>query len=130
LPRAICRQPSGAQNRRVARERAEALAATGQLELKLPVRAADFEPLILTGDLSDDDLTSGRRLAAALAELLPDMVKHYAARLEEPQPQALLLYALALPGSRTALGEATPADLELARHYCGIGRSSDRSERW
>ena len=83
------------------------MAAAGQLELKLLVRAADFEPLILTGDLSEDDLTTSGRLAAALAELLPDMVRHYAARLEEPRPRALSLYAFALPGSRTALGEAT-----------------------
>jgi len=117
LPRAICRQPSGAQIRRVARARAKALAADGQYELKLLVRAADVDPLILTGDLTEDDLAAGGRLAAALAELLPDMVRHYAARLEEPHPRALSLHALPLPGSRTALGEATLADLELARHY-------------
>ena len=111
----IRRQPSGARNRRVARERAKALAADGQYELKLLVRAADVEPLILTGDLSEDDLTSGGRLAAALAELLPDMVRHYAARLEEPHPRALSLHALPLPGSRTALGEATLADLDRVR---------------
>jgi hypothetical protein len=59
----IRHQPSGAQNCRVARERARVLAAAGQLELKLLVRAADFEPLILTGDLSEDDLTTSGRLA-------------------------------------------------------------------
>jgi hypothetical protein len=59
------------------------------------------------------------QLSAALTELLPDMIRHYAARLEEPHPRALSLYALALPGSRTALGEVTPVDLELARHHVG-----------
>ena len=85
-------QPSGAQNRRVARERAKALAADGQYELKLLVRAADVDPLILTGDLSDDDLTTSGRLAAALAKLLPDMVKRYAGRLEDSlgEPATLL----------------------------------------
>jgi hypothetical protein len=120
----IRRQPSGAQNRRIARERAGALAAAGQFELRFPIRAADVEPLVLTGDLSDDDLTTGGQLSAALTELLPDMIRHYAARLEEPHPRALSLYALALPGSRTALGEVTPADLELARHHLGISSSS------
>jgi hypothetical protein len=108
-------QPSGAQNRRAARERAKALAAAGQYELKLLVRAADCEPLLLTGDLSEDDLTTGGRLSVALTELLPDMVRYPAERLEEEHPRALSLHALTLPGSRTALGEATPADLELAR---------------
>ena len=116
MTRAIRRQPSGAQNRRASRERARALAAAGQLELRFPIRAAGFEPLLLTGDLSEDDLTSGGRLAAALADLLPDMIRHYAARLEDPPPRALSLYALVLPGSRTALGEAIAADLERARH--------------
>ena len=39
-------QPSGAQNRRVARERAKELAEAGQLEPL--VRVADCEPLVLT----------------------------------------------------------------------------------
>jgi hypothetical protein len=34
--------------------------------------------LILTGDLSEHDLTTSGHLAAALAELLPDMVKRCA----------------------------------------------------
>jgi hypothetical protein len=167
----IRRQHAGAQNRRVARERARALAADGQLELKLLVRVADCEPLNLTGDLSDDDLTTGGRLSAALAELLPDMVRTYAGRLEtgqlelrflvavaaldplvqtgdlseddlttggraspavaelfpnmvrtyagrleDPKPGSRDDYAFTLPGSRTHLGEATPADLELAKN--------------
>jgi hypothetical protein len=45
---------------------------------------ADCEPQLLTGDLSEDDLATGGRLSAALTELLPDMVRHYASRLEEP----------------------------------------------
>jgi hypothetical protein len=53
---------------------------------------------VLTGDLSEDDLATPARLSAALAELLPDMVKHYASRLEEHGPRALSLYALTLPG--------------------------------
>jgi hypothetical protein len=89
----------------------------GQLEIKFPIHVADCEPLVLTGDLSEDDLATPARLSAALAELLPDMVKHYASRLEEHGPRALSLYALTLPGSRTALGKATLADLELARHH-------------
>jgi hypothetical protein len=73
-------QPSGAQNRRVARERAaKALAATGQLELKLLVNVADFELLVQTGDLSEDDLTNPVRFAAAMVELLPEMARCYAA---------------------------------------------------
>ena len=108
-------QPSGAYNRRIARERARALAADGQYELRLLVRAADCEPLIITGDLSDDDFATPARLSAALTELLPDMVRHYASRLEEHEHQAVSLYRLTLPGSRTALGEATLADLELAQ---------------
>jgi hypothetical protein len=122
-------QPSGAQNRRAARERARAQALAGQLEIKFPIRVADCEPLVLTGDLSEDDLATSARLSAALAELLRDMVRHYASRLEEHEPRALSLYALALPSSRTALGEATLADLEIARHNlrreASLGRARD-----
>ena len=40
-------QPSGAANRSRAKERARAQALAGQLELKLLVRVADCEPLVL-----------------------------------------------------------------------------------
>jgi hypothetical protein len=42
-----------------------------------------------TGDLSEDDLATGGRLSLALTDLEPDMIRHYAARLEEPPPRAL-----------------------------------------
>jgi hypothetical protein len=122
-------QPSGAANRRASRERAaKALAEAGQLELRFPVRVMDCDPLIQSGDFSEDDLTTSARLSAALAELLPDMVRHYAKRLEEQEPRALSLYALTLPGSRTALGEARLADLEIAQQE--IRRQAVELVRW
>ncbi len=39
-------QRSGAQNRKMAKDRARELAEAGQLELKFLVRATDCEPLI------------------------------------------------------------------------------------
>jgi hypothetical protein len=73
------RPPSGAQNRRAGQKRAEALAANGQVELKLLVNVADFELLVQTGDLSEDDLTDPVRFAVAMVELLPEMARCYAA---------------------------------------------------
>jgi hypothetical protein len=92
-------QPSGAQNRRVARERAKELAEAGQLELKFLVRVADCEPLILTSDLSENDLQTSVRLSSAVAELWSDMVRHYAKRLEEQQREPSSLYRLELAKS-------------------------------
>jgi hypothetical protein len=66
--------------------------------------------------ISEDDLTTPTRLAAALAELLPDMARHYAGRLEDPKPETRNDYAFTLSGSRTRLGDATPGDFEIARH--------------
>ena len=106
MTQAIRHQPSGAQNRRASGERAQALAAAGQLELKFPVAVADCDPLLRTGDLSEDDLTTGGRLSVAMTELLPDMVRYYA---------------------RTAGGGASPGALALcvriARLSNGLGRS-------
>jgi hypothetical protein len=100
-----------------AKERAaKALAEAGRLELKFSVNVADCDPLVQSGDFSEDDLTPARASSAA-AELWPDLVRHYAKRLEEQQREPSSLYRLTLPGSRTALGEARLADLEIARHH-------------
>ena len=77
------RQRSGAQTRKMAKERARERASVGQLELKLHwtsattrsfIRVEEFEPLVATGDLSDDDLLMPARLSAALVELLPGVI--------------------------------------------------------
>jgi hypothetical protein len=83
----------------------------------------EFEPLIVTCDLSDDDLLLPARLSAV--ELLPDMIPYYAKRLEERQREPATLYRVVLPGSRTLLGEARLANLEIARQVHGM-----RSRRW
>jgi hypothetical protein len=44
----------------------------------------------------------------ALAELLPDMVRTYVARLEDPKSETLDDYAVTLPGSRTQPKETAP----------------------
>ena len=100
------------------------------LEINLVIRMADLDPLVQTGDLSEDDVANPNptRLSAALAEFLPDMVNHYASRLEEHEPRALPLYRLPLPGSRTRLGEATLADLEIAQHE--IRRQAFELAQW
>jgi hypothetical protein len=77
---------------------------------------AAFDPLVASGDLAETDLQMPARLAAALAELLPDMARHYAARLVGPRSEPSSLYRRLLPGSRTTLGEARLADLEIALH--------------
>jgi hypothetical protein len=103
-------------------------AEAGQLELKILVRVMDCEPLVVTGDLSEDDLQTPARLSAALAELWPDMVRHYAKRLEELPSEPATLDRLILPGSRTLIGEATAADLEIAQQE--IRRQAVELVRW
>jgi hypothetical protein len=56
------------------------------------------------------------------------MVRHYAKRLEEQQREPSSLYGLIVPGSRTPLGEAILADLEIARHY--LRREAFELTRW
>ena len=60
--------------------------------------------------------------------LFPDMVRHYGKRLEKPRGEPSSLYRLELPGSRTTLGEATLADLEIARHH--LRREAFELARW
>jgi hypothetical protein len=86
---------------------------------------ADLDLLVQTSDLSESDLTNPTRFSSALAELLPDMIRHYAARLEDLKPEPRNDYEFTLPGFRTRLGEATLADLELAqRHQQNQARES------
>jgi hypothetical protein len=103
------------------------MALAGQLELRFSVNAADCDPLIESGDSSEDDLTPARASSAA-AELWPDMVRHYASRLQEQQREPSSLYRLALPGSRTTLDEARPVDREIARQE--IRRQAFELARW
>ncbi len=76
---------------------------------------ADLDLLVQTSDLSEADLLNPARLSAPLGELVSDVVRRRAKRLEEFEPRAPSLYEVALPGSRPALGDATPADFEIAR---------------
>jgi hypothetical protein len=69
------------------------------------IRVEEFEPLVVTGDLSENDLLMPARLSAGLVELLPDMIPHYAKRLQEQQREPSSLYRLELPFLRTL---ATP----------------------
>ncbi len=54
--------------------------------------AIDYEPLVATGDLSEDDLQTSVRLSLAMVELLPDMIRHYAKRLEGLRSEPSSLY--------------------------------------
>jgi hypothetical protein len=116
---------SGAQNRRASRERARELAEAGQLELKLLVRVTDCEPLIVTGDFSEDD---ARQAFGGFGRTLPrhDPSLRRASGGAACEPSSL--YRLTVPGSRTPIGEATLADLELARHQ--LRREAVELARW
>jgi hypothetical protein len=110
-------QRSGAAGRSRAKAREKELAEAGQYELKFLVRVEDLEQLVVTGDISEDDIQTPARRSAAVAELLPDLARRHAKHLEEQQREPSSLYALALAGSRTPVGEATLVDLEIARHH-------------
>jgi hypothetical protein len=109
-PTIRCSQPLAGQG---AGQGAQAL--PGQLEIKFPIHVADCEPLVLTGDLSDDDLATPARLSAALVELLPD--------LGPPQCQAP-------GGAATRAGDALsvyPARLPNDPGRSDAGRSRNRA---
>jgi hypothetical protein len=103
----------------MAKDRARERASARQIEIKFLANVADFDALVGAGDISEDDLATPApsRISAALAEVLPDLARDRAKHLEEQQREPATLYQVVLPGSRTTLGEATLADLEIAWNH-------------
>jgi hypothetical protein len=90
------------------------MALAGQLELRFPVRVEDIEPLVLTGDISEDDILKPARLSVAMSELLPDMARYYASRLDELQREPATLYRLE-PWSAACLRSISNGQPAMAR---------------